>query len=383
MKDTELASRPLLIVGAGVAGLACALALAKAGCRSLVCERAPSLQPVGAGLQLSANALSVLDQLGLKAALAERGFSASSVALRDGASDRLLALVPVESGQDGYIAVHRADLQSVLLDAAMADPSVEVRLGLSFQRVESQANGLSVWFLGADGSQTTVETSLLIGADGVHSPVAAFAGCKPPVDSRLVAHRFSIADAPGPEIEAWLAPSSHAVSYPMRKSGERNLVVVEPVGVPHGAPDSRDWNPRLSDFLTRGDYLGAWPLLTVDADDRLRSRERIVLIGDAAHAMFPFAAQGAAMALEDAWVLASCLATKATIQEGLAAYAATRLPRIQRVLKRVSFHRRVYHLGWPLSLARNLAMRVRPEAAMRADLSWLYDWRAEPIAPPL
>lgn len=382
MKDTDLASRPLLIVGAGVAGLACALALAKAGYRSIICERAPSLQPVGAGLQLSANALSVLDQLGLKASLAERGFSARSVALRDGASDRLLARVPVESGQDGYIAVHRADLQSVLLDAATAAASVEVRLGLSFQRIEPQANGLSVWFRSADGSQAVVETWLLIGADGVHSPVAAFAGCKPPTDSGLVAHRFSIAEAPGTEIEAWLTPSSHAVSYPMRKSGERNLVVVETAGVPDGAPDAWNWNPRLIDFLTRGDYLGAWPLLTVDADDRLRSRERIVLIGDAAHAMFPFAAQGAAMALEDAWVLASCIASKVTIHDALAAYAAIRLPRIQRVIKRVRFHRLVYHLGWPLSVARNLGMRMRPDAVMRADLSWLYDWRAEPMAPP-
>ena len=206
----DMTSRPLLIVGAGVAGLACALALAEAGYRSIVCEQATSLQPVGAGLQLSANALSVLQQLGLKASLAACGFSARSVALRDGASDRLLARVPVESGQDGYIAVHRADLQSVLLNAAMANPCVEVRLGLSFDRVEPQANGLSVWFQCGDGSQKTVETSLLIAADGVHSPVAAFAGCKPPVDSGLVAHRFSIADAPGSEIEAWLSPSSHA-----------------------------------------------------------------------------------------------------------------------------------------------------------------------------
>ena len=167
----------------------------------------------------------------------------------------------------------------------------------------------------------------------------------------------------------------------MRKSGERNLVLVETASGRPGPPDARNWNPRLNGFLTRGQYLGAWPLLTVDARERLHSREGIVLIGDAAHAMFPFAAQGAAMALEDAWVLASCLATEATIHEAWKAYATARLPRIQRVLKRVRFHRLVYHLGWPLSVARDLGMRMRPAAATRADLAWLYDWRAEPIEP--
>ncbi|WP_062116755.1 FAD-dependent monooxygenase [Aureimonas sp. AU40] len=379
MNTPDRDDRPLLIVGAGIAGLASALAFSKAGFRSVVCERSDRLDPVGAGLQLSANALSVLDRLGVLASLRENAFAARTVALRDGASDRLLARVPVESGADGYLAVHRADLQSVLLEAVQVDPRIELRLGRSLKAVETRPSGVRASFARSDGSSETIDTLLLVGADGVHSATAGLLSCPPPTDSGLVAHRFSLNDAPGDEIEAWLSPRSHAVSYPMRRSGERNLVLVERQGSEQ-TPSSDGWNPRLAGFIRHGTYLGRWPLLTVDPDERMRAFGRIVLVGDAAHAMFPFAAQGAAMALEDAWVLAASLATQADIDRAIGAYLDTRRPRIEQVLKRVRFHRFVYHLGWPASLVRNAAMALRSERAMRGDLAWLYDWRAAPLA---
>ena len=372
------AARPLLIVGAGTAGLACALALSRAGFRSVLCEKAERIEPVGAGLQLSANALSVLERLGVLPAIRETAFAARTVALRNGATDRLLARVPVESGADGYLAVHRADLQSVLLEAVRADPMIELRLGHALIAVETAGETTTARFANRDGSETSIEAPLLIAADGVHSAVAKALGLPPAEDSGLVAHRFTLSDAPGTEIEAWLSPSSHAVSYPMRRNGERNVVLIESGN--GGAPAKPSgWNARLADYMARGTDLGSWPLLTVEVSDRLRPFERVVFVGDAAHAMFPFAAQGAAMALEDAWVLARALATHRDPAAAVSSYIETRRPRIERVLKRVRFHRFVYHLGWPASVARNLAMAWRPEAAMRRDLAWLYDWRAEPM----
>lgn len=369
---------PVLIVGAGTAGLACALALSRAGFRSIVCEKAARLDPVGAGLQLSANALSVLDRLGLLPAIRQTAFAAKTVALRDGTTDRLLARVPVESGAEGYLAVHRADLQRALLDAVEADPRVDLRLGRTLVGVEWTDECVRARFAGADGAGEPIEAPLVIAADGVHSAVAREIGCRPAVDHGLVAHRFTLSDAPGSEIEAWLSPSSHAVSYPMRQEGERNVVLVEK-GAGGAPPRAELWNPRVGGFIERGRYLGRWPLLTVDASERLQPRDRLVFIGDAAHAMFPFAAQGAAMALEDAWILAGAMAAHSDTNAAIAAYVAARAPRIEHVLKRVRFHRFVYHLPWPATLARNAAMALRPERAMRRDLAWLYDWRAEPL----
>ncbi len=367
--------RPVLIVGAGIAGLACALALAKHGIASLVCERAERLEAAGAGLQLSANALSVLRRLDVFQRLAPLAFAAKTVALRDGASDRLLARVPVESGADGYLAVHRTDLQAALLKASEAEPLVELRLGHALRSVSVEADGLRALFAAAHGEEA-ISAPLLVGADGVRSATASLLGHAGPIDSGLVAHRFSVSDAPGAEIEAWLSPAAHAVSYPMRASGERNLVVI---GRSREAAEltTRGWNPRLSGFVRDGAHLGEWPLLTVDTRARFQPSRRVVLVGDAGHAMFPFAAQGAAMALEDAWVLAASLAASPSIEAALARYADERLPRIEKVLKRVGFHRFVYHLPWPATVARNLAMRLRSGASMRRDLAWLYDWRAD------
>ncbi|WP_427023335.1 FAD-dependent monooxygenase [Aureimonas ureilytica] len=369
---------PVLIVGAGTAGLACALALSRAGFRSIVCEKAPRLDGVGAGLQLSANALSVLDRLGVLPAIRQTAFAAKTVALRDGATDRLLVRVPVESGADGYLAVHRADLQRALSDSVEADPRIELRLGRTLVGVEFKDQSVRARFAEADGTDQPIDAPLLIAADGVHSVVARQIGCKPARDHGLVAHRFTLSDAPGSEIEAWLSPSSHAVSYPMRQGGERNVVLVE-TGAGETRPRTARWNARVAGFIEHGRYLGCWPLLTVDAGERLQPRDRLVFIGDAAHAMFPFAAQGAAMALEDAWVLAGALAAHSDTKAAITAYVAARAPRIEQVLNRVRFHRFVYHLPWPATLARNAAMALRPERAMRRDLAWLYDWRADPL----
>jgi salicylate hydroxylase len=131
-------------------------------------------------------------------------------------------------------------------------------------------------------------------------------------------------------------------------------------------------------MLERADPVGVWPILDVDHAERMVPRARIVLVGDAAHAMPPYAAQGAAMAIEDAWVLA-CQLFGSPPEVALPAFAALRAPRIAKVVKRVAFHRFVYHLPPPASWARNAAMAARSPASLRADLGWLYDWTAAPL----
>ncbi|MEX6506535.1 FAD-dependent monooxygenase [Jiella sp. M17.18] len=385
-----LASRRIAIVGAGIGGLTAALELARLGFRVALHERAARLEEVGAGLQLSPNALRVLDRLGLMPALRARGCEARQVTLRDGRSGRVVAKVPVHAG-DGtpYLSIHRADLQGVLAEAVAAEPAIDFRLGSELCGIEPTAGSAVRVTLGQQDGKATggFEADLLIAADGVHSTIARSLGLPGPVATGAIAWRTQIpatgiAGGAQAEITAWLGPRRHAVSYPVRDRQGINLVLIEPAG---DAPDpdpaglSRrfgGWNATLTRLIAIAERPTFWPLLGIDRGRSWRLLDdRIVLLGDAAHAMLPYAAQGAAMAIEDAAVLAASLATTPSTSAALAAYEAARRPRIDRVRERVDFHRRVYHLRFPLTLGRDAVLSLRSAASLRDDLAWLYDWQ--------
>ncbi|WP_182084822.1 FAD-dependent monooxygenase [Aureimonas sp. ME7] len=369
-----------LVAGAGIAGLTTALALALTGYEVRVFERAEHLDPVGAGLQLSPNALDVLACLGLADTLSQIGLGADHVILRSARGGRQLARVPVAAGDGrGYRVLHRADLQRVLVEAAERDPRITLKLGHAFVSLEPTAIGVRASFDGWPGE----EGAILVTADGVRSAVASHLGFAGPVSSGAVALRMMIPASAGPsgptEIEAWLGPKRHAVRYPVNARGDRNLVLIVPEGDRRLEP-FLEWDPALARAIEEGEALGSWPMATVAP--RWSSGGSVAFVGDAAHAMLPYAAQGAAMAIEDAWVLAQCLGAQADREGALRRYEALRAPRVERVLRRVAFHRRVYHLAPPLSSARDLALGLRSDASLRRDLSWLYDWRAERLDPP-
>ncbi len=367
-----------LIAGAGIAGLTTALALARRGWNVRLRERAARLETVGAGIQLSPNALDVLERLGV--AIGSVGVAADHVILRDGPSGRRIAAVPVGSSDGrGYRVLHRADLQRVLLDAVEADPRIELHLAQNLVSLEAKPKGARAGFETPAGLFQD-DADLIVAADGVRSAAARLLHLSAPRASGAVALRFSApadpSDPPTAAIEAWLGARRHAVRYRIDAEGLQNLVVIVPDSDPSLEPVLR-WDPRLARLIERAEPLGTWPLSTVEPRWRTDDAMPLAFVGDAAHAMLPYAAQGAAMAIEDAYVLAAVVDEGGDLPAALRRYEALREPRLRKVLARVAFHRRVYHLPRPISFARDAALALRSPASLRRDLAWLYDWRAD------
>ncbi|MEF2550243.1 FAD-dependent monooxygenase [Aurantimonas sp. A2-1-M11] len=376
-------ARPVVVAGAGMAGLTMALELARRDIASIVVERAPRLEEVGAGLQLSPNALRVLARLGRLDDLKARGTVAETVTLRRGDTGRPIASVPV-AADDGtpYLSIHRADLQAWLADAVAASPLVDLRLGTGITGVTQHGGGIRT-DISAAGGDGSLHAPLLIAADGVNSPISRMLGLGEAVATGALAWRGRIADLsalpPPAGIEAWLGPRRHAVAYPIAGGRETNLVLIEPATDMTDAADLARrfdrWDRRLGAMIAAVGSFTAWPLKGVPPQRSWRHLDdRLILIGDAAHGMLPYAAQGAAMAIEDAAVLADHLDRAPSLPAALRGYEAERRPRIDRVRARVAFHRRVYHLPFPLSLARNAVLARRSPDSLARDLAWLYDW---------
>ncbi|WP_188052239.1 FAD-dependent monooxygenase [Aureimonas fodinaquatilis] len=377
--------RSATIAGAGIAGLTAALCLARTGYQVDIFERATEILPVGAGLQLSANALRVIQRLGCLEELQALASEADTVTLRSGSSGRIIATVPVRS-QDGtpYLSVHRADLHRVLFSEVTANPQIRLHLGTGVTGVELRENHAALT-LESDGRVSSHDTPLLVAADGIHSAIAESQGFASPIRSGFTASRMilpaSAANHRLATVEAWVGSARHAVSYPIHSGTAINLVFISP-----DMPDADDsghktallqqfshWNSELAQLMQIADYVGQWPLSTAPVQRPYHINGVVAFVGDAAHAMLPFAAQGAAMAIEDAAVLAHCLHTYG--KDALAQYEAQRRPRITKVLKRVRFHDVMYHMPKPLSYGRDLALRLTPKEKLRSTLGWLYDWQ--------
>ncbi len=279
----------------------------------------------------------------------------------------------------GYLAVHRSDLQDGLLSAARRDRLISIEFGTTLADFTVGPGGVILTVKDAADVERIDGAPLLIGADGVRSAVAESLGLPPARDTGLVAARFAAPIEGGAaqgEIEAWLGPRRHAVAYPMSSGRAVNIVLIAPSAEPV-LPGFSRWDPRLRGLLSRAEPVGTWPLMTTEPERRLDQNGRVCLIGDAAHAMLPFAAQGAAMAIEDGYVLAQNLAQAgagAKFGEALARFQAERQTRLAKVRSRVAFHRFVYHLPFPASLGRDAALALRSPESLRADLAWLYDW---------
>ncbi|WP_103333673.1 FAD-dependent monooxygenase [Pseudotabrizicola formosa] len=384
----SLIGQSVTVLGGGVAGLAVARALAMRGAQVVVLEQADAIREVGAGLQISPNGAAVLRALGLGDALAAASTRALAVELRDGPSGDLVTRLDVSGAAGGYHFVHRADLIALLLDGAR-EAGVELRL---LQKIASvDLAGARPRWHNAQGA--TGECDLLIGADGLHSTLrAALSGKVAPFFTHQVAWRALIPEAPGVEnrAEVHMAPGRHLVSYPLRGGALRNIVAVEErrAWVEEGwtiRDDSMDmklafegFSPRVRGWLDQVEDVWLWGLFRHPVAKQwfaLQDEGAAVIMGDAAHPTLPFLAQGACMALEDAWVLADCLATHDSLAAGLAAYQAARLPRCARTVAAANTNARLYHLSGPARGIAHLGLRlgavVAPGAALKR-FDWLY-----------
>jgi salicylate hydroxylase len=404
------AGRTVYIAGAGIAGLTLALALAKFGAHVVVLERNDAIQEFGAGLQVSPNARRILNQLGLDRQIAARSFEPQGIDLFS--FGRPLPVITLTLGQAicdrfgvPYVVMHRADLADVLHRACRRFANIDIVFGVKNIDVTSHARGVSVGLEETGGRKRNGRAFAFVGADGVNSATRlnVLHGAKAERQSRVAWRCLVDIGALASHLardrtSVLFGPGFHAVCYPLPHRGKFNVVLFaaaprngeQEAPTPSRPPLPRQPDARFAALLKAcGDNWTYWPLATVATEDWHQGA--IGLLGDAAHAMLPFQAQGAAMAIEDAAILAPLLMTEPRADQAFERFVGLRRPRVDRVMQVAVRNGMAFHLGWPLSGARDAVLRLEGPEAHLKRLAWLYgfdavpeiDFRAPPHAPPV
>ena len=390
---TNVAHKQLLIAGGGIGGLAAAVACAQRGVPVQLLERAAQISEVGAGIQIGPNVTRILQAWGLGAALAQVAAFPKQLQARDAQTGQVLGTLPLGERAPTrygapYATIHRADLQGLLQRAAQS-AGVDLRLGQTVQAWQDNEAALQVNTV----EGLSFQASALIGADGVWSAVRQqLLGDAPARFTGHLAYRALVAQADLPahlrsdQVTVWMGPRLHVVHYPVRSGQWLNLVAIV-----HGAKpeQDQDWDQAghtqalmqamgavgrdLHERLASVPAWRQWALYDRAPVSRASdmAQGRVALLGDAAHPMRPYLAQGAGMAIEDAQALAQCLSVgNATVPEQLKAYAQARWARNARVQARAIRNGRIFHAIGPVAWGRNLSMRLMGERVM--DVPWLY-----------
>lgn len=378
-------NRQIIVIGAGIGGLTVARALALWGAQVTVLEQAPAITEVGAGIQVSPNGTAVLRAIGVEAALRETGAPISrALTLRD-KTGRRIARFPYAGLQrpDDYLFVYRADLIDVLAAAARA-AGVDIRLGASVDHLEQDEHP-EVHLRNGE----TLTAEVVVGADGLHSVArTAVLPRSEPFFTRQVAWRCVVPGDDGPnEAELYMAPGRHIVTYPLCGGRLRNIVAVEErsdwIHESWSRRDSADalraafqtMGPRPRALLDRAEKVNIWGLFRHPVAPQWHSGQ-VVLLGDAVHPTLPFLAQGACLAMEDAWVLAQKLDETDDWQTAFHAYQSARKARVTKTVDRATGNARNFHMGGPLALGAQLGLGmagiVLPSLITRS-FAWLYD----------
>ena len=381
-----LKGQEITVIGAGIGGLAAAVALAQRGAKVQVLEQAAEISEVGAGLQISPNGVAVLDALGLGTQARAASTRSRGIWLRDGISGKavvdldLAALVPEQT----FLLFHRADLQGMLATAAR-EAGVTIKTGKKVVAVAPDAESCKLTF--ADGS--VENAGFLVGADGLHSVLRQVLNPpSTPFFTGQVAWRALVPATGREEAEAivYMGPGKHIVTYPLRDGQMLNLVAVQErkdwadEGWFHrDTPENlraafADFCPDVQEILGRVGEVHLWGLHRHPVALEWH-RGHSVILGDAAHPTLPFMAQGAVMALEDAWVLAQSLAEMG-LQDGPALYQARRRHRAERVVEAANKNARNYHYSSPVARfmghgAMRLANRFAPQKILER-FDWIY-----------
>lgn len=383
----------MLIVGGGIGGLATALALARHGLPSLVLERRHQFQEEGAGIQIGPNGTRILRDLGVAERLQPHVGVPQLLIVHDGGSGAVLACMALGSEIEQrfgapYWVAHREDLHAALLAEARKQSLVNIAMGWDVATAGSDAR--TAVAIDRDGRVLTGPA--IVGADGLRSRVrgaATGAGIFRPVGksafrSVILSERLPAALHDG-NTHIWLMPDAHVVHYPVRGGAETALVLITDdtsfagEGFHHAADAG-----ALSGHLAMGAGLRAvlqaadgwrkWALSEPVATWPLVAG-RIALVGDAAHPILPFLAQGGVLALEDAVVLAAALARGADdVPRALAAYARARQTRVRRVASASRRNGAIYHMRGAAASARNAVLRFTPPRRLISRYDWIYGW---------
>lgn len=391
-------SRTVLIAGAGIGGLTASLTLAQAGFRVVIFDQVKRLEEAGAGIQLSPNATNVLFGLGLRERLQPAAAEPEAISVRSAKQVREIVRIPLgETFAFRYGApywiLHRADLQGALFDAAQANPDITVRLGTRVEDFAVHPNGVTVQLSGGSGIDHEQGIALIV-AEGLWSSLRGKFDTTPPRFAGRTAWRTLVPAGQFPpefrslRIHLWLAPDAHLVHYPVRGGRDINLVAIlrdQWQSRSWSTPGSREevvaqfpqrsWAREARGLLSIPDTWQKWSLFD-RPPRRVWTRGPVALMGDAAHPMLPFLAQGAAMAIEDAATLANCLARpNMEPADALRMYAGMRRGRVARAQNAARFAGRMYQLSGPSAALRNIALSAMGGERLRERYDWLYSWR--------
>lgn len=392
----EAMSKQVLIAGAGMGGLATAIAATRAGWEPRVFEQAHAFTEAGAGIQLGPNATRVLESWGLGSALSAVAAFPARLAVRSAGSGELLAQLELgtaalERYGAPYATVHRADLHRILLEGARV-AGASLMTDARIETVQEATDAVHVGLAGSAG----VQGDALVGADGLWSGVRqqVWADGAPEPTGHL-AYRTLIAQQDLPphlrsgEVAVWLGPQLHVVAYPVHQGEWLNVVAIV-----HGATagEQQAWDQSAtgaelqaalgatcSSLQELATAAAAWRLWVLHARAPLKGAQsmahgRVALVGDAAHPMRPYLAQGAGMAIEDAQELGRCLSMASEhvsdTATALRRYALHRWERCARVQRQAERNGRIFHATGPVQWGRDLSLRLLGERLL--DQPWLY-----------
>ncbi len=379
LTPTRRAMSEILVAGGGIGGLTAALCMARQGIQVRLFEQAPAFEETGAGLQLSPNASRVMHDLALEAPLRSIALLPEAIEIRHWRDGRILARYPLGEHVRNtygfpYYLVMRSDLVTCLADAALGDPRIELHAGARVERIHQSRASVAV---SVNGNRQI--GSMLVGADGISSTVrTALFGSETPAYSGDIAWRAIVSAAGLPEaimqpvVKIWWGPGKHFVHYPVRDSALVNCVGVvarrhepqpgswiEPGDCEEFRSDFAGWHRDVQALIDGTERDGCYKWALFDRPPMPHwSDHRITLLGDACHAALPFMAQGAAMAIEDAAVLARCVADGGDVPRALARYESLRRDRTAQVQRHSRRNAKIFHLSGLSAWLRNQSISL-------------------------
>ncbi|MFM2317391.1 MAG: hypothetical protein RLZZ215_12 [Pseudomonadota bacterium] len=385
-------SQPVLIAGGGIGGLATALGLARKGVRSIVLERAAELGEIGAGIQIGPNAFHCFDYLGVGDEARAKAVYIDSLRLMDAIKGEEITSIPLDAPfrerfKNPYAVVHRADLHGVLLEACRSNELIELRTSHTVERYEQDGNTVRVYCK----DKGYLEGQALVGADGLRSNIRQqIVGDGEPRVSGHTTYRSVIPTEQMPEdlrwnaATLWAGPKCHIVHYPLKGWKLFNLVVTYHNDVKEavaGKSVSKEEvrqgfehvHPRAQQIIEHGENWKLWVLC--DRDPIMNWVDgRVALLGDAAHPMLQYFAQGACMAMEDAVCLSHMFELYGEdVETALQQYLSQRMARTARVqLSSRLIGEYIYHPDGAKAAVRNQVMSRRTPEEWYNGLAWLY-----------
>lgn len=384
-----------IVVGGGIGGAAAALSLAQCGIEVLLLEQAQEIGEIGAGIQLGPNAFSALDSLGVGEVARSRAVFTDHITMMDAVDGK--QVLRMETGQafrdcfgGPYAVIHRVDIHSSVWEAAQAHPLISYRISTRVDQVHADEHGVRV----TDTNGNVYEADMLIGADGGKSVVRQYTlGDEPRVTGHVV-YRAVIERDDMPEalrINApvlWAGPKCHLVHYPLRGGSQYNLVVTfhsrneEQWGVTEGSKEEvlsyfAGIDPLPAQLLDRPTSWRRWA--TADRNPvPAWGHDTVTLLGDAAHPVAQYMAQGACMALEDAVTLGAAIRhAQGDIRAAFKLYESVRIPRTARIVLSTREMGRLYHAEGIERDVRNLIWKNKSQAFFYQAIEWLYGWTEE------